>query len=380
MAGLSPHKYIDPTPYTFIITGLVIGFGLLRLQLFDVVPIAREKVIEAMQEGLLVLDKQNRIIDVNPEMEKILNTASQGMIGGSITTLFGHIPELINATLKNENITLEINLVVGDKAKVFNLTSTALSDIKHGYTGKILLFTDITELYAKEAIRQMMLKKDEFMSIASHELKTPITSMKGYLQIIDKISQKEENPAYKHFVSKANKQVDKVVRLISDLLDISRIQAGKMEYNFTEFEIGEVVQESITFSEYNSPTHKIEIKGDLSLRVKADKNRIEQVICNLLSNAVKYAPNTDKIILEISKIENRLKLSVTDFGFGIPKDKQENLFKKFSRIENSDYHISGLGIGLFLSQEIANRHGGNIELESEEGKGSTFYFTLALAG
>ena len=376
LLGFSPFRYLDITPFTLVLTSLIVGYGLLKYRLFDIMPIAREQIIEEMQEGLLVLNVHNKIIDVNLQMIRLLNP-EKDIIGLAFDEVFKHEKELLALTNEAGNGSTEIFIKTDLTEKTYNVTVTSLLDKKTGYSGKFLLFKDISELYAKEAIRQLMLKKDEFISIASHELKTPVTSMKGYLQIIEKISEKDQNPAYKTFIDKANKQVDKVVKLISDLLDISKIEAGKMQYNFVEFKVKDAIEDCISFSELNSPQHKILLTGDCSALIIGDRDRIEQVLCNLLSNAVKYAPHTTEIVINVQQEEENLRISVTDFGMGIAKDKQKNLFQKFSRLENS-HQISGLGIGLFLSQEIVTRHGGTIGLNSADGEGSTFYITLPL--
>ncbi|WP_423147248.1 histidine kinase N-terminal 7TM domain-containing protein [Rubrolithibacter danxiaensis] len=377
-AGFRPYKHLDITPFTFILTSFIIGFGLLRLRLFDIMPIARERVIEAMQEGVLVLDKQNRVIDINPEMRKIIPFEKRDIIGSDFRVLFPEVYELNIVVDKYVNDVVEVSLYDGEIRKIYDVTITSLFEENSTYSGKILLFKDVTAFHAKEAINQLMNKKDEFLTIASHELKTPITSMKGYLQIIEKISEKEQNPAYRNFIVKANRQVDKLIGLISDLLDVSKIQAGKMQYNFTEFNLEELITDCITFSENNSPSHQIVVKGNTKLQVIADRNRIEQVLCNFLSNAVKYAATAKVVIIEIAVKDAILKISVTDFGMGISKEKLSSLFQKFYRIENKEQQISGLGIGLFICHDIVSRHGGEIGVESEVGKGSTFYFTLPL--
>ena len=377
LTGYSPYKNLDITPFTLLLTSFIIGFGLLRFKLFDILPIARDRIIEQMQEGVLVLDKFYRVIDINPEMKKILSMEGS-IIGTYFNALFPTNPEIHKLIEASQNQTLEIILNVEEAERIYTVSITSLSDNDKIYSGKILLFRDISELHANEAIHQLMSKKDEFISIASHELKTPMTSMKGYLQIIDRISQKEKNPAYKNYITKANKQVDKVVNLIDDLLDVSKIEAGKMQYNFVPFNINDVLDDCITFSQLTSLSHKIIINGETNCMVIGDRNRIEQVICNLLSNAVKYAPNTTEILIDIKRDAKNLIFSIIDYGFGIAKDKQENLFKKFSRLDNTSHQISGLGIGLFLSHEIISRHGGDMFVKSEVGKGSTFSFTLPL--
>ncbi|MBB3054812.1 sensor histidine kinase [Mucilaginibacter gotjawali] len=230
----------------------------------------------------------------------------------------------------------------------------------------------------KQATEELMAKKDEFMSIASHELKTPITSVKASLQLLQRMAAKDEALQQTlPFVNKAAKQVDKLTDIIHDLLDVTRIQAGKLELNRTEFNLADLVKECVEQCEPERYDKKIKITGDEQILVNADRNRIEQVIINLLTNALKYSPKDDKITISIERQDNSLvKVSVKDNGIGIPGDKIENIFDRFYRVENNSPHLSGLGLGLYISSEIIKRHGREIGVESAPGKGSDFWFTL----
>jgi PAS domain S-box-containing protein len=244
-----------------------------------------------------------------------------------------------------------------------------------GYIGSL---TDITEQEnAQEAMKILMQKKDEFMSIASHELKTPITSMKGSLQIAERLTKKQANiTEIFRFIEKANKQVNRLTGLVDDLLDVTKITAGRLEFEFSEFAIGDAIQDCLDQVENNILTHKIIIEGDRNIPVKADRHRLEQVIVNFLSNAIKYSPGADKVILAITDEGNALRVSVRDFGIGIPENKKNFVFDRFFRVQESSAKFSGLGLGLFISAEIIKRHGGKVGVISEENKGSVFWFTL----
>lgn len=252
------------------------------------------------------------------------------------------------------------------------------SEIFEGYIGSL---TDITEQeMAQEALQVLMKKKDEFMSIASHELKTPITSMKGSLQIAARLTKRgaDIKEVYS-FIEKANKQVNRLTGLVDDLLDVTKITAGRLEFQITEFAIGEAIQDCLDQVENNDISHKIVVEGDRKIKVKADRHRLEQVITNFISNAIKYSPGADKVILNISLENNMLKVSVTDFGIGIPESKRNFVFDRFFRVQESSAKFSGLGLGLFISAEIIRRHGGKVGVISEENNGSTFWFTLPLS-
>jgi two-component system, chemotaxis family, sensor kinase Cph1 len=234
------------------------------------------------------------------------------------------------------------------------------------------------QLILKQATEELMAKKDEFMSIASHELKTPITSVKASLQILQRMAYKSEAlQPVAPFVNKAARQVNKLTDIIHELLDVTRIQAGKLELHKTDFNLLELVKESVDQCEMDGKKHKIQIEGDKKLQVCADRNRLDQVVCNLLTNAIKYSPANFLIKVRFGKQENgTIKMSVADSGIGIPADKIENIFDRFYRVENTSQYYSGIGLGLFISSEIIKRHGGEIGVESEQGKGSTFWFAI----
>ena len=238
---------------------------------------------------------------------------------------------------------------------------------------------EVTDLMiAQEATKDLMNKKDEFMSIASHELKTPITSIKGYLQFALKMAQQEKFEHISGFIDKATKQIGKLTSLVDDLLDVTRIQAGKMVFTFSDFNINEVIEESVDGMQGSLGKHSVTMEMEKDVIVHADKNRIEQVVSNFLSNALKYSPHSDEIIIKTELKEASLRVAVKDFGIGIPKDKAYYIFDRFFRVEESSHLFSGLGLGLYISAEIIERHGGEIGVISEENKGSEFWFEIPL--
>jgi signal transduction histidine kinase len=225
-------------------------------------------------------------------------------------------------------------------------------------------------------IQESHKKKDDFIGIASHELRTPLTSIKAYLQVLDEIETKQPN---KKYVEKTIENVNKLLQLILDLLDVSKIQSGQLELDISEFDIDTLIDETISSYQIVSPNHEI-IRGGMRIdqTISGDRQRIEQVFINLLSNAVKYSPGAHKIIVHTSKTGSELIISVTDFGIGIPKEEQAKVFERFYRRKDLSNHISGFGLGLYICQDIIKRHQGKIWIESE-GKGAAFYFSLPLS-
>lgn len=218
-------------------------------------------------------------------------------------------------------------------------------------------------------------KKDEFISIASHELKTPLTNIKAFIQLAEKTVGSPKAP---NFLKKAQHHVMNLQRLISDLLDTSKINAGKMSYNFEELDFADLVKESISNFSQQSPTHKIILESNADVKYHGDKFRIEQVLVNFLSNAVKYSPDADKITVKSAVQDANIVVSVQDYGIGIEPEHLTKLFDRFYRIDSTAMKYQGLGLGLYISSEIVKGHGGTFWIESEPQQGSTFYFSLPL--
>jgi len=226
-----------------------------------------------------------------------------------------------------------------------------------------------------EKVEALNLKKDEFIGLASHELKTPVTSVSGYLQILERTL--NDNNQSKAFVKKAVQQMNKLSSLISDLLDVSKINTGKMPFNFTSFDLIYLLKEVMDMMQQTTGSHTIVLKCDADeLIISADRQRIEQVIINLISNAIKYSPTAHEVVISCLAVYEKAIVSVQDFGEGIPEDEQRLIFERFYRVKNMASHISGLGIGLYISNEIINRHHGKLSVSSKPGLGSTFTFEI----
>jgi PAS domain S-box-containing protein len=229
--------------------------------------------------------------------------------------------------------------------------------------------TDIHEQKIKEQ------KKDEFLSIASHELKTPLTSVSAYLQLLQ-ITPHEDIERSTLYTEKALQSVERLKELISELLDVSKIQNGKLNLNMTTFNFTKMVNECIEATQYTGSKHMILRSGEIAGDFYGDEERLKQVVINLLSNAIKYSPDAETVEVDLSEKDGEITVSVKDYGIGISADNLKRIFERYYRVEGQDIHFQGLGIGLFISMDIIQRHDGKLYVESEPGKGSTFYFTL----
>ncbi|WP_027377901.1 ATP-binding response regulator [Kaistella palustris] len=228
--------------------------------------------------------------------------------------------------------------------------------------------------FRKEAER----KKDEFISIASHELKTPMTSIKGYIQLLERSLDKNDIETVRKRLHKVQNQVEKLNLLVADLLDISKIESGKLKLNRKYFCFGQLLDHILEAVQENNPHVKILTKASTKTEVFGDEMRIEQVITNFITNAIKYAPDGDEIHVTSHSDGETILFSVRDFGIGMSEEHEQKIFQKFYRIEESSERFQGLGIGLYICQEIIDRHKGKIGVTSTLGEGSTFYFKIPL--
>lgn len=224
-----------------------------------------------------------------------------------------------------------------------------------------------------DQVRLSQEKKDEFIGIASHELKTPLTSIKGYLQVLDDIEERQPN---KKYIQKTLGSVNRLQDLIFDLLDVSKIQSGQLHLNFTGFDIDTLIEETIASFQVIAGDHKIIRQGKhISLIVSADRQRMEQVLTNLLSNAVKYSPNADQVFVYTEMTGTEFIIKVRDFGIGIAKEEQSRVFDRFYRAKDNSVLISGFGLGLYICKDIMKKHNGKIWIESN-GTGTVFSISL----
>lgn len=227
--------------------------------------------------------------------------------------------------------------------------------------------------------------KQGFLKLVSHELKTPVTSIKGYIQLLQSILPEEvetdaKNIPVKPYLHRIESQIERLIRLISEMLDLSRIEQNELILELSDFQLNEQIETVIEDLSFSHREMQIDISHEEKISIKADKERIGQVITNLITNAVKYSPDTKKVSVRVFRTEdNQAAVSVKDYGIGIALQEQQQIFKRFYRVSgNKDETYEGFGIGLYLSNEIIEKHQGRILVKSEPGKGSEFTFKLPL--
>ncbi|WP_207534855.1 ATP-binding protein [Desertivirga arenae] len=283
---------------------------------------------------------------------------------------------MMRAIKKGEYVTDEdIDIIRGDgRPAVLRMSSAPIKNGSGEIIAGVVICQDVTEL--KNAIRS----RDEFLSIASHELKTPLTTLMATLQMLMRASEKEpETNGIHNLLAASSRSASKLGALVKDLLSVSAIQAGQLSLNKTWFNFSRLIEncsQHVTVSD----THQLVVEGDLDLEVFADENRLEQVIVNFISNAIKFSPKSSEIRVLTEQFDGKLKLSVTDQGIGIEEEKLPFLFRRFYRADVSGLQYSGMGLGLYISAEIMQLHQGEIGLTSKRGAGSTFWFSIPFPG
>ena len=285
-----------------------------------------------------------------------------------------HVRNCLN---KGEDIDLEIRILNKNNDYKWHLyRAIPVKDENGVISSWISSSTEIQKLKAEEQ------RKEDFLKLVSHELKTPVTSIKGYVQLLQSMVPKEterKDVPIKPYLTRIEDQIERLIRLISEMLDLSRIESNELELKREEFSLNEHVEQIIEDLSYTHQDVQIELNHSFETSVFADKDRIGQVVINFITNALKYSPGTKKVKVNVFRKQKEVAVSVKDFGIGIKRDDLKNIFKRFYRVANkNDNTYAGFGIGLYLSNEIIERHNGKITVQSNIGEGSEFTFTLPL--
>jgi PAS domain S-box-containing protein len=344
------------------------------------------QILETMAEGVCIVDVGGKLTYANPMAQNILGLYHDELIDKTFYDEDWNNLKIDGTPLIRDEHPMYITMSTGKpvydqeyalqpngiQKKYISINAAPLNDEKGNIIAGVATFMDVTSR------RRDIEHKDEFISVASHELKTPLTSLKGALQLLDKMKDTPSPNIIPRLIEQANRSLEKVSILVSDLLNASRINEGQLFLNKSTFNLTEMIQDCCSHvqiaGEYN-----IIMQGDNELMVQADSSRIEQVMVNFVNNAIKYAPESKDIIITIKKTDdNTVKVSVTDNGPGISPEKIKHLFDRYYRVDTSGIQFSGLGLGLYISSEIIKKHGGLIGVDSKEGEGSSFWFTLPL--
>ncbi len=332
-------------------------------------------IITNFTDGILVFDEENKLSLINRQAENFFDVKAKNLIGKSILELsaFPALESLIRLLGREIIGIFRKELVINENLILEVSTLPVLREEER--LGTLVIIHDVT----REKIVEKM--KSEFVSVAAHQLRTPLSAIKWTLRMmldgdLGKITEEQ-----KDFLFKTYQSNERMINLINDLLDVARIEEGRYVYKLTFVNIEDLIEHLINSYKEEVETRKIKLefeKPEKKLpQVMLDVEKMELVVQNLLDNAIKYTPSGGQVTISLKPGKKEIEFSIKDTGVGIPKDQQGRVFTKFFRGTNvMRMETEGSGLGLFIAKNIIEAHGGKIWFESKEGKGTTFYFTL----
>jgi signal transduction histidine kinase len=342
-----------------------------------------DNILDQLSPGILITDADWRVLYVNRSLAQALGTPVQEFIGEHLLVLAARFSQrdsagellrhLVQITLHPPEKTSARRIPVRIPERRFIRVRVQPYRPDSSDSGFLFLFSDATQ---EGEIDEM---KNEFISVASHEMRTPMTSIKGSLELLLGGYAGELPAEATELLGISLTAVDRLVRLINDLLDIAKIESGKMEFHLDRLDVNDCVRKSLRSLRALAEAHRVSIRAESSdnlPRVFADRDRLEQVITNLLSNALKYSPPDSVVRIEARPADNAVRVSVSDQGPGIPADQLEKVFDRFQQLQGAK---KGSGLGLTICRALVEQHRGRIWVESQPGQGAQFHFELPLA-
>jgi two-component system sensor histidine kinase VicK len=363
--------------------GMIIGVSKIAREITNLIEAEKQgailsAIVSYSDDAIISKDLNSIVTSWNKSAERIFGYTAAEMIGQSIVKLIPEDrlqeePEIIARIKSGHRVDhFETKRMTKYGAPLdVSLTISPVIDLSGRIIGISKIARDITDKKQEEQ------RKNDFIAIVSHELKTPLTSMRSYVQIALKKAIERADAFTEKVLVRAESKTHKMASLIQDFLDLSRLEEAKMTLHVSRFSMPELIEEVLSDTLVLSASHHIEYEPCPDIKVNADREKLGQVMINLLGNAIKYSPEGTIIKIRCELGKEKIKFSVTDQGNGIAKADQARLFERFYRVnDQSQYHVAGFGIGLYLVSEILKLHGGKAEVQSEVGEGSTFSFVL----
>jgi two-component system phosphate regulon sensor histidine kinase PhoR len=334
-----------------------------------------QALLNGMEEGVLILDLHGRVQKMNTAMEEVLSPAYPAEVGKHYLEVFRdpELNEIIQTTLKEKKGQRRGLSPLGRPGKTFQVQSSLIQYPENGGEGVIVVFHDITELKRLERIRQ------DFVANVSHELRTPLTTIRGYVEALQDDSL-ENGAQARQFLQIIERHTQRMEKIVSDLLLLSEIESPDRMLRKHPLSIAELIFSVIEalrpMAESKQQTVQMEVASGLP-PLRADSQKIHQVITNLLHNAICYTPEKGNIFIAAKAVEKGMEISVSDNGIGIPPEDLPRIFERFYRVDKGrSRDLGGTGLGLSIVKHIVEAHGGRVSVESKPGHGSRFTFFL----
>lgn len=387
-----PFGSLDLTPFAFLATGSVIAYGLLKFRLFELLPIARDKLVEGMTDGVMVLDVLGQVVDANPMMRKILNVPMEDLIGRNPADFLPDSDSLTRLIGQNEESRTVLTLGTADNPIYLQIQMTPIIDRERNNdrNGTLLVWRDVTDqerferelLIAKSKAVESDRLKTAFLANVSHEIRNPMHAIMGFAEILrDPDTSPADRIRYSEIISQSSKRL---LNLLNDIIDLSKLEAGHDQPTFHAANILDVVGEVVTLFGPESQRKSIPIIVESELQpeehvVETDHQKLRQILTNLLSNALRFT-DEGSVTVRIRRVSKFLYLSVKDTGVGIDPKFHSVIFERFRQADDrSPRHVGGTGLGLALSKAYATLIGGQLMVDSDKGAGSTFTLRIPYA-
>lgn len=398
VTGLSPlPDFMDLTPIAFSITGIAAGWSLLRYRLLDVMPIARDMVFDGIDDIVFVLDTKQRVVDMNRPGLALLKQTNKTIIGRHVDDVFADQADILSEFAGVSRADTEIEVVLDNQRYWFNLKLSPLEAENGDPIGEVVMLQNITQLKTinreleqarDEAIKAKAIAeehsrlKSEFLSTMSHELRTPLNAIEGFTSIMLSGMGVELSPKAEDMVQRVSANSKRLLDLINDFLDLSRIESGRLELIREPISPKELAgkwqNEVSVLAEEKDLDFVVTVDPELPETIIEDDDALSKITINLLSNAFKFT-HDGQVTLNMERDHDKWRIIVSDTGIGVPAHAREYIFDEFRQVDGSSKRLyGGTGLGLSLVQKLARVMGGNVVLKSELGAGSTFTVTLPL--
>lgn len=334
-------------------------------------------ILYSMADGVIALDQSGRVLLINPPVEEIFGITQAASQGKNILGVIRNydVEQMLKKALRMvKPLTQEVK-VLTPEPKIFRFHATPLMGQEGIRTGVVILMRDITEQSKLEQMRT------EFVANVSHELRTPLTSIKGFLETL--MDGALDDPyAARHFLEIMSQETERLTRLIEDLMDLSKIEERRVVHRWQPVHLSDTIGRVLAMFQPQANEKGISISVDMPdglPSVQGDPDMLAQVLINLVDNALKYTPNGGHVNVLAAQDEDRVRVDVKDTGIGIPPESLPRVFERFYRVDKArSRELGGIGVGLAIVKHIIKAHGGEVCVQSEPGKGSTFRFTLPL--
>ena len=381
MVGYRPFQFLDLTPFVFIFSGLSISYGLMRFQLFQLVPIARDTVIEGMKDGVMVLDTLDRVVDYNPMMLSHLKEYTPNLIGKHPSEIVPEATQLLELIDQHEQTRMVISL--GSRTMQIQATPIFDKEKKDTRSGMLMVWRDVTDqemferelLNAKKKAEESDRLKTAFLANMSHEIRNPMHAILGFTEILrDPDTAEADRLKYTDIIAQS---AQKLLGLLNDIIDLSKVEAGQDPLLPEAADVNETLEDVIGLMGMVARKKGITLGlGDLlptsESVIETDHRKLRQILINLVSNGIKYTDN-GSVTLSVHRVGQHVFFKVKDTGIGMDGKALNVIFERFRQAdEKSGKHIGGTGLGLSISKAYADLMGGLISVESTKGSGSTF--------